>query len=110
MKTLNNRISNFLVFLLTTLLLLTTLSFHSLAQGKKIYVGTGSGFIDYPNAQVTLNLKDDDTVMINPGKYKNMTFKNITASPGHRIYIMNSGQVEFNDPQPSWFSNLTNVD
>jgi len=110
MKTLSNRIYYRLFFLLATLFLITGFSFRSTAQGKKIYVGTGSGFIDYPNAQATLGLQDDDTVMINPGKYKNMTFKNITASPGHRIYIMNSGQVEFNDPQPSWFSNLTNVD
>jgi len=110
MKTLSKLIYHPLFFLLMPLFLVTCFSFHARAQGKKIYVGTGSGFIDYPNAQATLNLKDDDTVMINPGKYKNMTFKNITASPGHRIYIMNSGQVEFNDPQPSWFSNLTNVD
>ncbi|MEP6746548.1 MAG: PKD domain-containing protein [Bacteroidota bacterium] len=108
MKTLNNCFS-YILFSLFTIFLITGLSSHTFAQGKKIYVGTGTGFIDYEDAQNQLNLKDDDTVMINPGKYKNMTFKNITASPGHRIYIMNSGQVEFNDPQPSWFSNLTNV-
>lgn len=109
MKTLPNRIFFFFFFLITTWLLTAVYS-PAAAQGKKVYVGTGSGFIDYEDAQNTLNLKDGDTVMINPGKYKNMTFKNISASPGHRIYIMNSGQVEFNDPQPSWFSNLTNVD
>ena len=110
MKTLTNRYPFILFFLLTMVSLLTVFSSQTFAQGKKIYVGTGSGFIDYPTAQATLNLHDDDTVMINPGKYKNMNFKNITASPGHKIYIMNSGQVEFNDPQPSTFSNLTNVE
>lgn len=84
---------------------------QSSAQGKKVFVGTGSGFIDYPNAQVTLNLKDDDTVVINPGKYKLMNFRNITASPGHKITIINSGLVEIGpDPSPSTFSNLTNVE
>ncbi len=80
------------------------------AQGKKIFVGSGSGFIDYPNAQATLNLQDGDTVVINPGKYKLMNFRNITASAGRKIYITNGGLVEFNDPSPSTFSNLTNVE
>ncbi|MEP7277502.1 MAG: PKD domain-containing protein [Bacteroidota bacterium] len=108
MKTLQDRIFHRLFLLLTTIFVLAGSS-TIFAQGKKVYVGTGSGFIDYPNAQTTLNLQDEDTVMINPGKYKLMNFRNITASPGHRIYIMNSGQVEFNDPSPSTFSNLTNV-
>lgn len=81
-----------------------------LAQGKKIFVGTGSGFVDYSNAQATLNLKDEDTVVIRPGKYKLMNFQNITASPGHKIYIMNGGAVEFSDPSASTFYNLTNVE
>ncbi|MEP6725594.1 MAG: T9SS type A sorting domain-containing protein [Bacteroidota bacterium] len=110
MKTLINRISYPVFFLLTALSLFTAFPSNSYSQGKKIFVGTGSGFIDYPNAQATLNLKDDDTIVINPGKYKLMNFKNITASPGHKIYITNSGQVEFNDPSPSTFSNLTNVE
>lgn len=109
MKTPHNRISYLFLFLVTTLFLLTGFSTQTFAQGKKVYVGTGSGFIDYEDAQNQLNLKDEDTVMINSGNYKNMTFKHITASAGHRIYIMNSGQVNFNDPQPSWFSHLTNV-
>ncbi len=101
---------NMLFALLTGFLLLTAFSFQASAQGKRVYVGTGSGFIDYPTAQATLNLHDDDTVVINPGQYKLMNFRNITASPGHKIYIINSGQVEFNDPSPSTFSNLTNVE
>lgn len=85
-------------------------SFSAAAQGKKVFVGSGSGFIDYPNAQATLNLQDGDTVVINPGKYKLMNFRNITASAGRKIYITNGGLVEFNDPSPSTFSNLTNVE
>ncbi|HTE10046.1 MAG TPA: choice-of-anchor Q domain-containing protein, partial [Chitinophagaceae bacterium] len=111
MKTLRHRISYFLFFLLTAFSLLSVFPSSSFAQGKKIFVGAGSGFIDYPTAQSTLNLHDDDTVVINPGKYKLMNFRNITASPGHKIYIMNSGLVEIGpDPSPSTFSNLTNVE
>ncbi len=111
MKTLQNRIHHCLFLLLTALSLVAFFPSHSIAQGKKVFVGTGSGFIDYPNAQVTLNLKDDDTVVINPGKYKLMNFRNITASPGHKITIINSGLVEIGpDPSPSTFSNLTNVE
>jgi len=90
--------------------LFAAFSVQLFAQGKKIYVGTGSGFIDYPTAQATLNLQDEDTVVINPGVYKLMNFRNITASAGHKIYIINSGLVEFTDPTSSQFSNLSNVE
>lgn len=111
MKTLSHRFAPFFVMLLTAFVLLAAFPSQSFAQGKKIFVGSGSGFIDYPNAQTTLNLHDDDTIMINPGKYKLMNFRNIAASPGHKIYIMNSGLVEIGpDPSPSTFSNLTNVE
>src|ERR1700748_2243267 len=110
MKTLSSRISRLVVLLLTNTLLLTLVTLSASAQGKRVYVGTGSGVLDYPTAQATLNLHDDDTVFINPGSYKFMNFKNIAASAGHKIYIMNSGQVSFNDPSPSTFSNLTNVE
>jgi len=111
MKTLHNRISHCILLLLTAFALSAAFPALSHAQGKKVFVGTGTGFIDYPNAQVTLNLKDDDTVVINPGKYKLMNFRNITASPGHKITIINSGLVEIGpDPSPSTFSNLTNVE
>jgi PKD repeat protein len=95
---------------LTALCVLTLLAAPVSAQGRKIFVGSGSGFIDYPNAQATLNLRDDDTIVINPGRYKLMNFRNITASPGHKIHITNGGVVEFYDPSPSTFSNLTNVE
>ncbi|HTL07129.1 MAG TPA: hypothetical protein VL307_02690, partial [Chitinophagaceae bacterium] len=111
MKTLHHLILHSFVLLLTTFSLLLFSGSSVKAQGKKVFVGSGSGFIDYPNAQATLNLKDDDTVVINPGKYKLMNFRNITASPGHKITIINSGLVEIGpDPSPSTFSNLTNVD
>ncbi|MEO6315225.1 MAG: PKD domain-containing protein [Chitinophagaceae bacterium] len=111
MKTLLHPRTVHTFFLLLTALLLTAFSSQSFSQGKKVFVGSGSGFIDYPNAQATLNLQDGDTVVINPGKYKLMNFRNITASPGKKIYIMNSGLVEIGpDPSPSTFSNLTNVE
>ena len=110
MKSNCNRVVAVLFFLLAAFPVLLLSPSQALAQGKKVFVGSGSGFIDYPNAQATLNLQDEDTVVINPGKYKLMNFRNITASPGHRIYITNGGLVEFNDPSPSTFSNLTNVD
>lgn len=106
MKTVLNRLFKLAAFICV----LGSLSGSALAQGKKVFVGTGSGIINYPTAQATLNLKDDDTVVINPGKYKLMNFQNITASPGHKIYITNGGAVEFSDPSPSTFGNLTNVE
>ena len=110
MKTLYRQITRCILLGLCAIFTMAAFSFTATAQGKKVFVGTGSGFIDYPNAQATLNLQDGDTVVINPGRYKLMNFKNITASPGHKIYITNSGLVEFTDPSPSTFSNLTNVE
>ncbi|HEY4147482.1 MAG TPA: PKD domain-containing protein [Chitinophagaceae bacterium] len=82
----------------------------SAAQGKRVSVGTGSGSIEYPTAQATLNLQDGDTLVINGGTYQDMNISNITASPGKRIYVINNGLVEITQ---SWgafnFSYLTNV-
>lgn len=98
--------------LLTACLLITVCPVSSFAHGKTIVVGaTGNGSINYPNAQATLNLKDDDTVVIKAGKYKQINFGNITASPGHRITIINGGLVEIGpDKSASTFFNLANVD
>jgi hypothetical protein len=38
-------------------------------QGKIVTIGTGSGLLEYPNAQATLKLDPGDTLMIAPGTY-----------------------------------------
>jgi Secretion system C-terminal sorting domain len=110
MKTLRKRILKPFLHLLAIIFVLTQFSSQTFAQGKRVVIGSGSGYLDYPTAQTTLNLKDDDTVVINAGKYRYMNFKNITASPGHKITIINNGLVDLSDPSPNTFSNLINVE
>ncbi len=75
-------------------ILTAVIALPAAAQGKRVSVGTGSGSIEYPTAQSTLNLQDGDTLVINGGTYQDMNIGNITASPGKRIYVINNGLVE----------------
>src|SRR5882757_8747002 len=75
-------------------LFLGAMSLTAAAQGKRVSIGTGSGELNYPTAQATLNLQDGDTLVINAGVYQGITLSNITASPGKRIYVINNGLVQ----------------
>lgn len=108
MKTRYLKAKTGLLLLLVALLLGASLP--ASAQ-KKVYIGSGSGELNYPNAQATLNLQDGDTLVIRAGVYQGITLNNITAGAGKKIYVINQGQVEITN---SWVgfnvSDLTNVD
>ncbi len=87
------------------------ISSNTAAQGKRVYIGSGSGQLVYPTAQATLNLQDNDTLFINAGTYSILTLKNIRASAGSKIYILNNGLVRFyNDFTCMDFANWENVE
>jgi hypothetical protein len=74
--------------------LLLATNYSSFSQGKRIYIGNGSGDIRYSNVQTQLNLKDGDTIFIKSGTYASLFLQNIKASEGSKIYILNDGLVK----------------
>jgi hypothetical protein len=73
-----------------------------------VNIGTGSGALNYPTMQSTLNLHDGDVVCIASGTYAGgATFSGVTATTGITIQNAPGGTVAIDGPVT--FSNLANV-
>ncbi|MCX5682820.1 MAG: hypothetical protein NT049_03950 [Planctomycetota bacterium] len=79
--------------------------------GRRITIGSGSGFIDYPKAQETLGLRPGDTLVIAAGTYKGLALGNLAGTAAAPITVTCDPQTVFttSEPQPNEFPNVAFV-
>ena len=80
-------------------------------RGKIVTIGTGSGLLEYPNAQATLKLEPGDTLMIAPGTYLGLSLGNLAGTPEAPITVTSDPRTVFTSPggQSDIFANLAFV-
>lgn len=86
--------------LLPAFLALWLLLPQSRCAGKTVTIGNGSGELDYPTAQQTLNLQPGDTVYINPGAYAGITLSAISGTAARPIIVKADPKTVFRTTVP----------
>ena len=56
----------------------------------RVTIGSGSGYLNYPDAQATLKLQGGDTLWINPGTYSGLALGNRGAGPQPGLAVENN--------------------
>ncbi len=81
------------------------------AEGRRVTIGTGSGYLKYPDAQETLKLRPGDTVYVAAGKYGGISLGNMAGTAEAPITVMCDPEAVFTTPTPvsNDFTNLAFV-
>ncbi len=66
-----------------------------ISSAKTVKIGSGSGEIEYPSAQKTLDLQPGDTVYINPGVYSGLRLSSIAGTAAAPIKVTADKQALF---------------
>lgn len=82
--------------------------FGAATDAKTVTIGAGSGYLDYPTAQQTLDLKPGDTLLIAPGIYTGISLANLHGTAAAPITIKCDPKTVFTSAAYSPGS-LTNV-
>ena len=68
------------------------------ADGRVVTIGTGSGMIDYPQAQETLKLQPGDTLVIAAGTYAGLALGHLSGTAAAPITVRCDPQTLFTRP------------
>ncbi len=81
------------------------------AEPRRVTIGTGSGYLRYPDAQATLNLRPGDTLYIAAGKYSGLSLGNITGTVEAPITVACDPEAIFTTATPvsNDFANISFV-
>jgi hypothetical protein len=72
------------LFALASLCLLLS---QSPLPARQVTIGTGSGYLNYPTAQTTLNLQPGDTLYVAAGTYSGISLGNIVGTAAAPITV-----------------------
>lgn len=78
---------------------------------RRVSIGNGSGYLNYPEAQATLKLQPGDTLYINPGTYSGLSLGNLSGTAAQPITVRCDPDTVFTTttPQGNTFPNVAHV-
>ena len=78
---------------------------------RRVSIGSGAGYVSYPDAQTTLKLQPGDILYINPGVYSGLSLGNVSGTASSPITVKCDPQAVFTTatPQFNTFPNIAHV-
>ena len=78
---------------------------------QRVGIGSGSGYLRYPDAQAALKLQPGDTLYVNPGTYSGLSLGNLSGTAGSPITVVCDPKAVFTTvvPQSNDFPNIAHV-
>lgn len=78
---------------------------------RRVRIGDGSGYLSYPEAQVTLKLQPGETLYINPGTYSGLSLGNLSGTAAQSITVQCDPDTVFTTTTPQFnsFPNIAHV-